>query len=604
MSHERLPLEEDDSRRYEPRQCMSEDAVSASGPSNDADRMEQEVCWPSALRFTSLLTVTCRLFHSEWVESGRGQSMVHERAKWLFLLCQSPMSVIFGFVSACFSGTASCFTFACFSLLHFFLAFTQSLHAFTSHISSNAFVILFGLLLLVMVVHTSHPLHIISLNANGLGDLMKCNAISSMIQQHRPHIWVINETKSPTPAVSRVCAHGYNTFENPGVHTAGSPAHGKWGVILGVCNTIHAQHVDTFFDSSLTGRVVAVDLVIPTAHGGFPHRLIGVYVPWDPGMTAGPDPHSSSAFWMSITQLCRHSPYSWSLIGDCNVTLNIGETSSRSTSLSQAQLQYQTFLCDCHAVDIWDTQNDVDAAFTYTFRNHIGQSVIDRAVHSTVGVQSSKIEVLDFFIGSTDHRPIRALLSLSAPDGQSPLFPSSLTNSSNQRVRPLYPKCHECARFIAFSNEVDHPVLLCGLSGITVADDSSFDVLYHALTDIICNAASLHFEQPRWMTQKEGSAQKIVNPTIRILVREGHRLGRLIAATCGHSISELATKAPWVVDYLNAHANLLIAQGDRAPQFLPYLLTLRRTLARIRYAEERIELHSRAQQSAQGHIRA
>ncbi|KAG2337078.1 hypothetical protein BDR05DRAFT_952885 [Suillus weaverae] len=480
----------------------------------------------------------------------------------------------------------------------------ESLLAFALHISSNAFVILFSLLLLIMVVHAFHPLHFVSLNTNGLEDLMKCNAISSMIQQHRPHIWVINETKSPTPVVSHVCAHGYNTFENPGMHTAGSPAHGKWGVILGVSNTIHAQHVDTSFDSSLTGRVVAVELVIPTAHGGFPHRLISVYAPWDPGMTAGPDPHSSSVFWTSITQLCQHSPYSWSLIGDCNVTLNISETSSWSTSLSQAQLQYRTFLHDCHAVDIWDTQNDVDAAFTYTFHNHIGQSVIDRAVHSTVGVQSSEIEVLDFFIGSTDHRPIRALLSMSTPDGQSPLFPSSLMNSSNQRVQPLYPKCHEHAHFIAFANEVDHQVLLCGLSGITVADDSSFDVLYHALTDIICNAASLHFEQPQWMTQKEGSAQKIVNPTIRILVCEGHRLGRLIAATRGHSISELATKAPWVVDYLNAHANILIAQGDCAPQFLPYLLTLHRTLAQIHYAKERIELHSRAQQSAQGHIRA
>ncbi|KAG0692479.1 hypothetical protein DFH29DRAFT_882425 [Suillus ampliporus] len=114
--------------------------------------------------------------------------------------------------------------------------------------------------------------------------------------EHRPHIWVINEMKSPTPAASCVRAPGYNTYENSGVQTVGSPAHGKWGVILGVSNTIHAQRVDTSFDLSLTGRVVAVDLVIPTTNGGFPHRLIGVYAPWDPGTAAGPDPQSSSAF--------------------------------------------------------------------------------------------------------------------------------------------------------------------------------------------------------------------------------------------------------------------------------------------------------------------
>ncbi|KAG0694597.1 hypothetical protein DFH29DRAFT_1006185 [Suillus ampliporus] len=170
MSHERPPPEEDDNQRYEPCQRMSHDGGSA-GPSIDANRMEQEVCWPSTVPFTSLLTVTCPLFHSEWVDSGRGQSMVHERAKRRLV----PAS---------------------FSVIRFFFAFTQWLLALASLVSSSAFVILFGLLLLVMVVHASHPLHIISLNANGVGDLMKCNAISSMIHQHRPHIWVINETKS------------------------------------------------------------------------------------------------------------------------------------------------------------------------------------------------------------------------------------------------------------------------------------------------------------------------------------------------------------------------------------------------------------------------
>ncbi|KAG1725257.1 hypothetical protein EDB19DRAFT_1915177 [Suillus lakei] len=497
MSHERPPPEEDGNQCYEPHQCMSHDAGSAAGPSIDVNHMEQE-----------------------WVDSGR----------------------------------------ASFSVIHFFFAFTQWLLALASLISSSAFVILFGLLLLIMVVHTSHPLHIISLNANGVGDLMKCNAISSMIHQHRPHIWVINETKSPTPAASHVCAPSYNTYENSGVQTAGSPAHGKWGVILGVSNTIHTQHVDNSFDFSLTGRVVAVDLVIPTTTGGFPHHLTGVYAPWDPETAAGPDPQSSSVFWLSIMKPCQQSPYSWSLIGDCNVTLNITETSSQSTSLSQAQLQCM-FLRDCHAVDVWDAQNDVDAALTYTFHNHLGQSVIDHAVHSTDGVQSSKIDVIgDCFIGSTDHWPIHAILSLLAPDGQHLVNPSSLMNSTNRHVRPLYPKCHKHAHFIAFSNEVDHQLLLHGLSDKSVADDSSFDALYHALTDIICDVASLHFEQPQWLTRKQGGMHKILNLTICILVHEGHRLGRLIAATRAHCISELTVKAPWVLNYLNAHGHILIAQ--------------------------------------------
>lgn len=264
---------------------------------------------------------------------------------------------------------------------------------------------------------------------------MKCNTISSMIKQYQPHVWVINETKSPLPTASHIHAPGYNVFENTGICVS-SRAQGKWGVILGIAKSIHVQRVDTSFDSSLDGRAVVIDLVIPTSTGGFLHRVLGVYAPWDPGTTLSGNP---STFWASITQLCQHSPYSWSLVGDCNATLNVSESSSRSTSLSLAQTQYRAFLRNSCATDVWDIQGDADANTEYTFWNHMGRSVIDHAAHSACGVISSQINTLDFFIGNTDHRPIHTVLFLSTPDGQNMALHSYNANTTHQN-RPIYPK--------------------------------------------------------------------------------------------------------------------------------------------------------------------
>jgi hypothetical protein len=47
-----------------------------------------------------------------------------------------------------------------------------------------------------------HGLSFLSLNANGLYDMMKTNAIKECIVSSRPHTWLVNETESSSPVAS------------------------------------------------------------------------------------------------------------------------------------------------------------------------------------------------------------------------------------------------------------------------------------------------------------------------------------------------------------------------------------------------------------------
>lgn len=57
-----------------------------------------------------------------------------------------------------------------------------------------------------------------------------------------------------------------------------------------------------------------------------------------------------------------------------------------------------------------------------------------------------------------------------------------------------------------------------GLTDATISDDSSFDELYHEMTEILHDATNLHFEQRQSKSQNDRKSQKIRNPTIRLLV--------------------------------------------------------------------------------------
>ncbi|KAI0039606.1 hypothetical protein FA95DRAFT_1503927, partial [Auriscalpium vulgare] len=403
---------------------------------------------------------------------------------------------------------------------------------------------------------SSQTLHAVSVNANGLHDDMKTHAISGMISQSRPHIWSINETKSRASVASRLHTSGYSTFESHGQPARNSRS-SKWGVIVGVRRDLQAQSVPV--PSTLSGRVVATDIIIPTAgRHGFIHRVIAVYAPWNPG---GDEP-TPGTFWPLITDLCRSASHSWSVIGDCNVTLTTAESQSGSHLLSN-RTHFLSFLNVARGHDLWSDQPDRDVASCYTYRGPFGSSIIDRAIHSNFGVLSGQI-------------------------------------SSTSTPRFLHPKRTERHRFDEFSRQVDgrirdSPVL----SAPIINDDISFSSVYSALTDVLLESAKASFQLPRAYAP---GCRLIRNPTIAVIVTESKRLGRLIYAarqTTG-AVFDLARRAPWVYAYLHAHQSLQ-ASGS-ADSFLTFLIATQRLLSKLRYREERHELRDRAIRVASAQI--
>ncbi|GBE82322.1 hypothetical protein SCP_0407060 [Sparassis crispa] len=280
---------------------------------------------------------------------------------------------------------------------------------FLSPLPNHLVLLLFTLLLLLPVVFASNTFNTYALNANGLANVSKMTAITSTISARQPHAWVINETKSSLPHASRVRVQGYSTFEEPGVPISGTRT-GKWGVIVGVRDSIHAQRLPT--PPQLRGRAVILDLIIPTTTGrGFPYRLIGLYAPWDPGN----DELSVSSFWSTITDLCRDAKYSWCILGDCNASISSTETLATSPPNASPRLHYTAFLLNMQAIDLWSYRGDADAHSMFTFKNHLSQSIINRAAHSPSGFVTGTITANDNFIPATDHCAISASLLLAPP---------------------------------------------------------------------------------------------------------------------------------------------------------------------------------------------
>jgi hypothetical protein len=245
---------------------------------------------------------------------------------------------------------------------------------------------------------------------------METNAIKQFVSTTRPHIWIINETKSSSPVASRVFVSGYDTYESTALHTSSHSS--KWGVIAAVRRDLHSQRVVP--PDGLAGRVIVLDVAIPTSSArGFILRLIALYAPWDPG---GPQP-TPRQFWSMISTLCRDAPcQAWCVIGDCNLTLDSVELSGSHTLPSPNRLPYLDFLRESQGHDLWANHNDRSALTHYTFSCGHSRSILDHVAHSSRGVITGDIDIAPVYIGATDHRPISATLVLSQPElGQAQL---------------------------------------------------------------------------------------------------------------------------------------------------------------------------------------
>ncbi|KAI0369227.1 hypothetical protein BV20DRAFT_1053297 [Pilatotrama ljubarskyi] len=247
-----------------------------------------------------------------------------------------------------------------------------------------------------------------------------------------PHIWVLNETKSPHPMSDRIHTPGYHKYESPGLKLDRGRG-GKWGVIVGVKPTLHAQQLDT--DPRFCGRLIALDIVISTTNGrGYIHRFLGLYAPWDPGAEGA----ATQEFWQYVAGLCCAAPHSWSIIGDCNTTM-LSSGSLGRTHHSASRLAYSEFLRTSNGIDVWASQGDSAARYAFTCKSSsgLGLSVIDRVAISRRGIYSATCMTLQDFIPATDHWAVRAMIALAAPLSvdhaalQSPDDPSILVTSAS-----------------------------------------------------------------------------------------------------------------------------------------------------------------------------
>ncbi|GJE97002.1 hypothetical protein PsYK624_132120 [Phanerochaete sordida] len=404
-----------------------------------------------------------------------------------------------------------------------------------------------------------------------------------MIHARQPHAWVLNETKSTQPMASHIAASDYTVFEAPGV-----PLVGARGV-----------------DPCHAGRLVAVDIVVPTAGGrGFPHRLIGVYAPWDPGTDAS----SVDEFWTYVSTLCTSSPYSWSVIGDCNVTMTASESTALSDRPSPARTAYLRFLQAADGFDVWHTQGDADARHVYTFHNHQGQSVLDRCASSRKGSLTASCEVLTDFIPNTDHRPLLASIALVAPVTRATANLSTHSERPSYPPRLRYPHRGEKQRFDDFVTLVDEAVLSEGLDQQQVTDDASFNTLYSALTRILRAAGVEAFGLPPVGTSASTAPRKPHNMKIRAILTELRHVNRLIAAVKRGALDHLRFSEPWAQRYITAYSESPGVPPPWDPTYddalLRYLADLRRALNRLRYRAERDELHSRATKRSQARVNA
>ena len=436
-------------------------------------------------------------------------------------------------------------------------------------------------------------LRTISINANGLADPMKIAAIQNMVQTSKPHSFVIGETKNSESVSSRLGLDNYDLFENPG-RPLNARGKGKWGVIVGIQRGLFNIQSITVSDK-LRGRAVALDLTIPTNHNrGFRHRLIGVYAPWNPGGTL----EDESSFWPEITTLCNQSSFSWSLHGDFNATLLGSESSSTSLNISPSRLAYSLFLSSTDAIDLWRSQPAADVTHQYTHRsqrNSLTQiptySLIDRSAVSRVGTLAGSITILPNFIPSTDHRPTDTRITLLSPAFLSgfPDFPQEAPPSSySPRFRHPFRSEKHC--LTGFSSKVDdllsthpsHPL------DVPVTSDEEFQTCYDAFTHVLLSAAKVSFNLPSPHPQVY---RKILNPTIKLILREIHRVNRLLAVLSrSRNLQQLSfPNEPWVCQFLNAYLASGASVSNFNTNFKLFLTRVRKNLHKIRFAEERQE---------------
>ena len=463
-------------------------------------------------------------------------------------------------------------------------------------------VLLCSLLPMAKAVHPSSAMSnfiLYSLNANGMMNPVKVDHFNAVIGSRWPHIFIVNETKTRSNTSKTLPSHNYDIYEEPG-EPADNHHIFKWGVIIGIRKDIQVSQCVEITQKSLKGRVVAIDIVLPTLDGGCAgHRIIGAYAPWNPG-GVGDVRH----FWNDVAQLCLSSPMPWTMAGDFNVTVSSLE---RSSGGADAREQYKRFLQTVDGHDLWSDNDNRSRARDWTCRGHGGHTegnIIDRIVTSKSSLVDAEIFVADRhnnFIPFTDHRAIVGQLShkssLTMSALGTPMFnPQSRRSAVIPRIK--VPLKSEKVKYQTFQDKVDAQIKAECISERAVVDDDSFIRRYKDLGLIFKQISEEVFgRKTPYIKQRDA----VTNKQIKDIVRTLHTIGGAIRFEKSGRTAHISLKATHV--YCCAASDFRCNQGS-TDTLLQFLTKERRLLHKRLFTERSKEIILRAKFSDKSRISA
>ncbi|KIJ95502.1 hypothetical protein K443DRAFT_11320, partial [Laccaria amethystina LaAM-08-1] len=397
----------------------------------------------------------------------------------------------------------------------------------------------------------------------------------------------VNQTRSK---ISKTLPfHDYDIYEE-----SGEPADNhhifKWGVVVGVRKDIQVAQRVEITQRSLKGRVVAIDIILPTLDGGFfGHRIIGAYAPWNPG-GAG----NVRLFWDDVAQLCLSSPTSWTMAGDFNATISSLE---RASGGADAREQYRRFIQIIDGHDLWSDNDERSRSRDWTCRGHGSQmegNIIDRIVTSKLTLVDAGIFVADRhndFIPFTDHRAIVGQLSHSSPmavtASSSSLFgPPSRRSAMLSHVK--VPLKQEKVKYDFFCDKVDTQIKAECIGKCPVIDDESFTRRYKELSSVLKKVSEEVFGRTTPFVKQQDD---VTNKQIKDTVRELRAVGGAIHLEKFGQTARISLKATHV--YHLAAAEFQLDPGS-SETLLHFLTRRRRLLHKRLFAERSKEIILRA----------
>ncbi|KAG8780610.1 hypothetical protein FRC16_003087, partial [Serendipita sp. 398] len=391
-------------------------------------------------------------------------------------------------------------------------------------ISFLTFFFLLSLLPTTLAAH--HPpvsgISFYALNADGLSNPHKVAEINRSIKLLKPTAYIISETQTKS-ARQHLDPDDYERFENPGV-SKDKESGTKWGVIVGIRRDTQVKSV-VGYDDSLSGRVIAVDIVIDGGGFGIDHRLIGVYAPHD-----GHKSERDVRFWDHIREMAKGAPNGWSIIGDFNITMASQERSSLNLEPSVHRERYTKLLVELKGRDAWEDHTDRSTDLEWTLKSKSGdaRSIIDRAAISTIGIVSFTIKVVAApFVPYTDHRPILFSIVPCTLGGR---IIGSTVKVQQDLYRPTprirIPRKGEHKKYETFGERVFDSIPVQILTKELIKNDEEWSEIYDSLTKVIVEAADETFGRP---TSKIPLKLREINPPeIQDLRRESRLVGSVI----------------------------------------------------------------------------